>query len=229
MGACAQFVAGVVLARLLRPADFGLMTLALIVQGVALGFGDLGVASALVQRKHITNRHVRTGFTFSVILGLTRRAVMPGAPLAAAIMEEPRITRSFDGCLSVLRSQGPRIVGGALLRRDLDYRRRFFINTFSYLAGYACVTIVLADLGYGVWSLVWGGLAQALLSTIGESWRRVGSTPVLDRPLKLHDLLNYGVGMSLATWVNYLARNGDNFVIGHSRGREPGCITVPIP
>lgn len=221
VGAGAQFVTGVVLARLLRPADFGLMTLALIVQGVALGFGDLGVAGALVQRKHITNRHVRTGFTFSVILGLTLAAVIAmAAPLTATIMEEPRITPLLRWLSLGLAIQGPAVVGGALLRRDLDYKRRFLINTFSYLAGYACVTIVLANLGYGVWSLVWGGLAQALLSTIGIlGSRRVDAHPLLARS-ELHDLLNYGVGMSMATWANYLARNGDNFVIGRYVGTE---------
>jgi PST family polysaccharide transporter len=220
-GACAQFGTGVVLARLLRPADFGLMALALIVQGIAQGFGDLGVAGALVQRKHITARHVRAGFTFSVILGLTLAAVIAmAAPLAARVMAEPRITPLLRWLALSLAIQGPGVVGGALLRRDLDYKRRFLINTFSYLAGYACVTIVLADLGYGVWSLVWGGLAQALLYTIGIlASTRVDPHPLLARS-ELYDLLNYGVGMSLGTWVNYLARNGDNFVIGRYIGAE---------
>ena len=221
VGAGSQFVIGVFLARLLGPADFGLMTLVFIVQGAALGFGDLGVAGAIVQRKDITNRHLRAAFTFSVVLGLALAALIAmAAPLAAAIMGEPRITPLLRWSCLGIAIQGAGGVGGALMRRDLDYKSRFLINTFSYLAGYACVTIVLANFGYGVWSLVWGGLAQSLLSTIGIlASRRIDPRPLLGGP-ELSDLLNYGVGMSLAAWMNYLARNGDNFVVGRFLGTE---------
>ena len=158
------------------------MTLALIVQGIALGFGDLGVAGALVQRKHITNRHVRTGFTFSVILGLTLAAVTAmAAPLAATIMEEPRITPLLRWLSLGFAIQGAGVVGGALLRRDLDYKRRFLINTFSYLAGYACVTIVLASLA--TVSGAWCGAGWRRRSCPrSDFWRPLGSTLVLCSP-----------------------------------------------
>ena len=79
---------------------------------------------------------------------------------------------------------------------------------------------MLAALGYGFWSLVWGALTQSVFSAAGN----LASTPPDVRPLfgrrELKELLNFGVGMSLSTWVNYLARNGDNFIVGRSLGTQ---------
>jgi len=68
-----QFAVSVVLARLLTPADFGVVALALVVLGLARPIGDLGIGNAIVQRKDLTDRHVRVAFTCSVLLGVTVR------------------------------------------------------------------------------------------------------------------------------------------------------------
>ncbi|MEX2302115.1 MAG: oligosaccharide flippase family protein, partial [Bryobacterales bacterium] len=59
-----QFLVVAVLSRLLTPADFGLVSQAMIFVGLANLFADIGVAPALIQRKTITDRHIRVAFTF---------------------------------------------------------------------------------------------------------------------------------------------------------------------
>jgi PST family polysaccharide transporter len=91
IAALSQFAIGVLLARLLPPADFGVIALALMVLGLAGPLGDLGVASAVVQRADLTERHVRTAFTFSVLFGVAVAiGLASAAPLAA------RVVRSAD-------------------------------------------------------------------------------------------------------------------------------------
>lgn len=83
VGAVARFGIGVLIARLLAPADFGVVALALVVLGFAQPFGDLGIASAVVQRRDLTSRHVRVAFTFSVATGVAIAAgLVPFAPVA---------------------------------------------------------------------------------------------------------------------------------------------------
>ena len=96
VGAVAQFAIGVVLARLLQPADFGLITLALVVFGLANGIGDLGIASAIVQRKALTDRHLRAAFTLSVAFGLALSALFAvAAPLGSlALNGKPRLNEN---------------------------------------------------------------------------------------------------------------------------------------
>lgn len=69
VAAVSRFAIGVLLARLLPPNDFGVVALAFVVLGLAGPIGDLGIGGAVVQRTGLTERHVRTGFTFAVLLG----------------------------------------------------------------------------------------------------------------------------------------------------------------
>jgi O-antigen/teichoic acid export membrane protein len=221
VGAVSQLAVGVLLAHLLLPSEFGVVALAFVVLGLAQPFGDLGMAGAIVQRRNLTDRHVRTAFTFSVTLGIAVAIVMAlAAPFGAMVMREPMVTAVLRWLALGFAIQGTTVVAGALLRRRLDFRRRFFIGACSYLVGYGGVAVSLALLGHGVWSLVGGGLAQMLLSAIAElaSVRHV-VRPLLAR-VELNELLHFGFGASLGGWINYLARNGDSFVVGRWMGAE---------
>jgi O-antigen/teichoic acid export membrane protein len=219
IAAVSQLAVGAVLARLLTPADFGLVALAFVVLGFARPLADLGIGGAVVQRAGLSDRHVRTAFTFSVLLGLAIAGGMAAlAPLGAAAMRNPLVTAVLRVLSVGFAVGGTGAVAGALLRRRLDFRRQFYIDTGSYVLGYGGVTIVLAVLGYGVWSLVWGGLCQGLLAAGGQlACVRHSIRPLLGQR-ELGELLHFGVGTSASACVNYLALNGDNFVVGRSVG-----------
>jgi PST family polysaccharide transporter len=219
LNAASQFAIGVLLARLLTPADFGLMALALFVVGLARPVADFGIGNALVQRLTLTDRHLRTAFTVSTALGVIVAAVIAAcAPLASRAVGnlhlEPvvRLLALGSAC------QGMAVVATALLRRDLDFRKQFFTDTFSYIAGYGGVASVLARLGYGVWSLAWGAVAQMLIASVARllivrhTWRPLIGTR------ELQDLLRFGVGAAAVSGVNYIALNGDNFIVGRTLG-----------
>jgi O-antigen/teichoic acid export membrane protein len=219
VGAVSQLAIGVLLARLLTPADFGLMALAFVVLGLARPLGDLGLGGAVVQRARLTDRHVRTAFTFSVLLGLAIAAVIAlAAPLGAVVMRDPRVTPVLRVLSIGFPLQGTAVVAGALMRRELDFKRQFFIDTGSYVLGYGVVGVSLAVLGYGVWSLVWGGLLQTLLSSGAQLVAVRHSIRPLTSRRELADLLHFGIGTSVNGCVNYLALSGDNFVVGRWMG-----------
>jgi O-antigen/teichoic acid export membrane protein len=96
--------------------------------------------------------------------------------------------------------------------------RQFFIDTGSYVLGYGGVGVSLAVFGYGVWSLVWGGLLQTLLSSGAQLVAVRHSIRPLASRRELADLLHFGIGTSLNGCVNYLALSGDNFVVGRWMG-----------
>jgi O-antigen/teichoic acid export membrane protein len=219
VGVAFQFAIGVLLARLLPPADFGVMALAVVVLGLARPLGDLGIGGAIVQRAELTERHVRTGFTFSTLWGLAvAAAIVAAAPLSAVVMRDPEVTPVLRVLAVGFAVGGTAVVAGALLRRTLDFRTQFFIETGSYVLGYGAVASALALRRYGVWSLVWGGLAQTLLASGAQlAAARHSMRPFLARR-ELADLLHFGLGAAMSGWVNYLALNGDNFVVGRSMG-----------
>src|SRR5689334_4459962 len=64
-----QFGVGVMLARLLTPAAFGAVGMALMTMGFARLVGDVGFSAAIIQYPDLTTRHVRVAFTGSVLCG----------------------------------------------------------------------------------------------------------------------------------------------------------------
>jgi PST family polysaccharide transporter len=214
-----QLGVGVVLARLLAPGDFGIVALASVVLGLSTLLGDLGMGVALVQRSVVTERHVRTAFTFSVLLGLGVTAiVMTASPLVAAAMREPALTSVLPALALGFGVRSVAVVAGASLRRRLDFRKLMIIETSSSILAYGGVALTLAFTGYGVWSLVWGGLIQAALaSSLQLVVVRHAIRPLLAKS-ELRELLRFGTGATMSACANYVALNGDSVVVGRLLG-----------
>lgn len=219
VSALSQFAIGVLLARLLSPADFGVVALTRIALGLLGSVGGLGIGEAVVQRAALTERHVRTAFTFSSLFGLTGAiALAVAAPLASELLRNPQVTSVLRVMAIGFAVQGASGIAAALIRRQLDFRHQVFIEVGSYLVGYGIVAVGLALLGYGVWSLAWGSVVQTVLAA-GAQLAVAGHAmrPLLARR-ELGELLHFGVGSAAVAGVNYLALNGDNFVVGRWSG-----------
>ena len=222
-----QFCVAVALARLLPPADFGLAGLALVVIGFVAVLADAGLGSAIVYRRPLSARDVRLAFTLSMTVALALSLTLVAlAPYAAAPFREGALTNVLraESPLFILTAAGS--VARALLRRRLDFRRLFMIDVGSYLGGYALVAVTLAGLGFGVWSLVLGALAQAFVgSTLALT---LAPHPV--RPLLVigesRQLVGYGGADTLNSLVGYGGRSADTLVIGRWLGTaELGLYT----
>ena len=219
VGAGLQFGVGVLLARLLVPADFGVVALSYVVLGLVRPLCDVGVGDAIVQRQELTNRHVRTAATFATLMGIAVAGILVVlAPAFASMMRDARVVPVLRVLAAALAIRSTAMVSDALLRRRLEFRKQVVIETGSYVVGYGCVAVGLALLGYGVWSLVWGALAETLLSSIAQiAVVRHDIRPMLVRR-ELGQLLGFGAGATMSTWANYVALNGDYFVVGRAMG-----------
>ena len=236
VGAASQLLVGALLARLLTPADFGVTALAYVALGLAQSIADLGLGSAIVRRAVVTDRHMRSAFTCSVIAGLSIAAVIAAAaPLGAAAMHESTVTPVLRLLSLGIALRASAVVADALLRRQLDFRRAFFIDATSYALGFGGVAVSLALHGYGVWSLVMGSLVQTLTASIAQlAVVRHPVRPLLARR-ELGDLLGFGFPAAASGCVNYMALNGDYFVVGRLMGavnlglysRAYGLMSLP--
>ena len=87
-----QSVSTVVLARLLTPADFGLVAMVTAITGLAVAFADLGLSEATIQRQEINYDQVSTLFWINVAIGLTLTlATAALAPVLVWFYREPRL------------------------------------------------------------------------------------------------------------------------------------------
>ncbi len=92
------------------------------------------------------------------------------------------------------------------------------------------MAVSLASLGYGVWSLVWGGLVQTLMASIAQlAAVRHPIRPLLERSASSTSCSASALGAALSGCVNYVALNGDYFLVGRLMGTANlGYIPAPM-
>jgi O-antigen/teichoic acid export membrane protein len=143
-----------VLAGILGPRDFGIVSIAVIYITFLQLFLDQGLAAALIQRKHLEQEHIDAVFWMDLVLSFVlilvsivfgrRWAAMNHAP------EVARVISVLSGCILI---EAMALIQSALLRREMDFKSLSIRTNASVLVG-GVVGIVMAFAGFRVWALV---------------------------------------------------------------------------
>jgi O-antigen/teichoic acid export membrane protein len=209
-----QLIAQIALARLLGPEAFGLFAVAFLVVMVGNILVEMGLGSALVQKKHITDNDVRFAFTWVVVAGLamaTMIFLLSGT--IASYFHDPRVADITRGLIPVFIFQALAVVPLSLLKRDLAFKAVQGVQIASYLFGFLLVGVGAALLGAGVWSLVAAWFAQTLSSAIIFNLiRRHAMKPLFNMRDKA--LRDYGARVLLTNMANWTIENVDNLLVG---------------
>lgn len=211
-----------VLARLLAPSDFGLVALALGVVGVATTLVQFGFVHAIIQRRDLRD---------SEIAAVTRLLVFGGAIGGVGIwFLAPVLARTFGSSelLGPLRAFAPLLVlraiaavGEAMLARELRFKVISRINVAATLAGYSFVALIGGLLGLGVWALVLGNLAHAIVKLLAVAvWAPKRGRNVRPDWSALGSFFRFGLGVLVGRTGNQLGRQVDIFLIGKFLGPE---------
>jgi O-antigen/teichoic acid export membrane protein len=170
-----QFAISIVLARILAPADFGVVAMLAIFVAVGGIVIDSGFGSALIQRQNTTRAEESTVFYFNLAMGATIAGLFCLlAPYIAAFFGQP-ILRYLTYAMALnllIGSLGS--IHATLLNRMMDYKTLAKVGVVSsVLAG--MLAVYLASRGYGVWSLAANSLASGTITAILfwtlHSWR----------------------------------------------------------
>jgi lipopolysaccharide exporter len=218
----AQLLVMALLARLLPPADFGLMAIASVALRFASYFSDLGVAPALMQKSELTPQDMSAALALSLGAGcFLYLAVAVSAPWFAAFFhaDELRSLLPVAGATLVLGPMGSLPI--ALLRRRAEFRLASLIEVGSYAIGYGIVGVAAASAGLGVWSLVLATLGQPLfVIAVGFSTVRFGMAKNGMRSALAH-FWRFGSRYSLIGFLEFLSGALDSFYIGRWIGQAP--------
>lgn len=216
-----QFGVGIVLARLLPPADFGLIGVAMVVIGFGRMFVDLGLGQALVQQEEATPRHIRTGFTVTVGVGALLSATgFVAAPLVAAFFRIESVTEVVRALSPVFLFAALGTVARSLLSRRLDFKTLFVVDLFGIMGGGA-VSVGMALSGCGVWSIVAGTLIQTAVTNLAALGAVRHPLLPLVGTAELRSMAGFSTGVSLQKMANYVALQGDFMVAGRLLGATP--------
>lgn len=217
--AASQLLVLAVLARLLAPADFGVVSAAMIVISFSGIFSKLGVGPALVQRPELEGRHLETAVTISILFGIVvGGCVALLAPLAAAFFRMPEVGSVLRVLAWLFPLHGITVVAESMALRGLQFRWLAKVDVLSFVCGYGLVGIACALAGFGVWALVAGQAAQSVLKTV--ALLRISPLPrrlALDRGA-FNELMYFGGGFTVAKIANHIALDADNLVVGRWLG-----------
>ena len=213
-----QFLSQILLARLLVPADFGLVAMAIPVLTLAQTIGELGLAQAVIQRPTLTNAEMSLLFWLSILINAGLAALMlMTAPAVALFYGEPRLTAVLAVFAGMLVLNGIAAQHMALMARQMQFAQMAIVDVACLLAAVAA-GIGSALLGLGYWSLVVmqvGNIAViALLASRLSGWRP--SLPA--RASGVRAMLAFGAHLTGYNLVTYAGSNLDNVLIGAVSG-----------
>lgn len=161
-----SFIVSIVLARLLSPDEYGLIGIVGIFTAVCTTLINGGFGSALIRKKDATDDDYNTAFIVNLCMSLLLYFVIfLCAPLIAKFFEREELTD-----LTRVSSVGM-IVGALALVQQTRLTKRIDFKTQTKITLIASITsgvigIIMAILGFGVWSLVAQGLSSQILKTI---------------------------------------------------------------
>lgn len=213
-----QFGVTALLARLLFPAEFGLLGYATLVTALVATLNELGLGAVLIQRRELATHHLDTAFWASILFALLLWAgVAAGAPIFALFFNEPQLVSVLRALSAGLFLGALGTVHRALLERELHFRPIAVMEVLSALLS-GLIAVVIAWAGGKVWALVaWSLLRNLCLSLI--AWLACPWRPGLrlDRAA-LRELFSFGGNVVGVRFVNYLAANIDYVVVGRFLG-----------
>jgi O-antigen/teichoic acid export membrane protein len=156
-----------ILARLLDPKDFGLLSMVTAFTGVLSLFRDFGLSSATVQRATITEEQISTLFWINILVGgALALLTVVSAPMLAAFYHEPRLSAVTIALAAGFLINAAGVQHSALLQREMRFTALAVINIAALILSSA-IAILGAKAGYGYWALVAMNIVSPVVITLG--------------------------------------------------------------
>ncbi|AFU98953.1 lipopolysaccharide biosynthesis protein [Simiduia agarivorans] len=206
-----SWISTIYVARVLAPADYGIVAISGIFVGLSLMLGGLGLCAGVIQKKGVTKAEMDGVFWLSMGLnGLVFGILFCLAPFIAKWYAIPMLTDVIRVAAFILLISGLSIIPRAIKLKELDFR----FTSLAGMTGGFIITLtafLLAWSGYGIWSLVVSTLAGELVLTViyfyGSSWR-----PSFHYSwVEVKPIARFGVGLMMSRMVQFF--NGKTSVI----------------
>ena len=160
------FLVGIVLARLLTPAEYGLIGICTICIVIFNGIIDSGFSAALIRKKDASRDDYNTMFIVNMVLSLLMYVILYfGAPLIAHFFERPELVDLVRVMGFILILQALSIVQYTVLSKRLDFKTKTKASLIAAVSSGA-IGIGCAFAGMGVWSLAAQQLSRYAIYTI---------------------------------------------------------------
>lgn len=210
------FCRTIILARLLVPADFGLVALALMIVGIVEALSKIRPDFALIHNTQAKRRHYDTVWTFTIIRGaLVAVGLVLVAKPSAQYFDAPELEAVVYCLAFVIFVEGFANVGAVDFYKDLTFDKVFKLN-FTSRFGSAVVAIVIAVIWQSYWALVVGFACNRLLFVV-LSYRMHSFRPWFSLEA-WREVFHFSKWLLPHGIVYSLRQRADSFIIGKMLG-----------
>lgn len=208
------FGVSVILARLLLPAEFGLIGMIGIFMGISSALISSGLGASLIRTENPTQADYSTVFVFNLVGSILLYGIMfIAAPFIADFFKQPLLTSVTRWYCFIFVINAFSAVQVTRLHKHLDFKTETKASLVSTLAS-AITGVVLAYNGFGVMSLVWMAIAGALVNNV-MLWSQSSWTPslIFDRQ-KFRYHFGFGSRMMVSGILDIVFTNAYVLIIG---------------
>ncbi len=157
---------GIFLARLLTPADYGMVGMLSVFSFIAASIQESGFTAALANRKEVSHRDYNAVFWFSTSISFCLYWLLfLSAPLIARFYHNPELVPLARYSFAGFFIAGLGIVPGAYLFRSLQVRQKA-VGTILALACSGTAGIILAYNGYSYWGIATQNIVYSTVLTL---------------------------------------------------------------
>jgi len=206
----------IVIARILTPSDFGVVTIAMIIAGAIEIFGQTGQWLAIIRHPDPTREHYDSAWSVSVLLNLALGIIIwLAAPIAVFYFHEPRASTVVHVVAFRTMIAGFENIGVVNFQRGLQFRRLSVYNTSPSVVAFV-LTLLSALLFRNYWALVIGIMSQQL-TTIALSYIMEPHRPRLTFS-KVGEIWSFSIWTLIRGVGVYLNTQVDKFAVGGFAG-----------
>lgn len=206
------FVSTIVLARLLVPADFGLVALAMMLTGLIGVLGETGLMYYLIRETNPERSHFDTVWTLQTLFGAALMvAVLVLAPLFQHWTDKPDLALTMQLLSVTLLLQGAHNPGVVWFRKNMEFGRDFLTILFPKIAGFV-TTLSLAYAWRSHWALICGILASNVMF-FAQSYVMHPFRPRISLA-RVRDVWSFSIWSLVHAIFEYLAEQIDTLILG---------------
>jgi len=215
-----SFLVSLILARIITPEEYGTYALALVFAGLGDLLKNFGVVDYLIKEKNLTKGKLENAFGLLIITCAVTALLLLGiATLVGDFYDNETLTLliqllSLNVIIAPLGS-----VTNAILRRNSQFKNLGIAQLCTQIGG-LLVTLILAYLGWGVFALAWGLIANGVFIIISYHLLRVSETPSLPKFNNLKPILSYSIFATLSGVVAHFGRTSQNWIMGKALNME---------
>ena len=209
-----QFIVQIVLARILLPNDYGIISLIAIFITIANVFVQSGFNTALIQKKDANETDFSSVFYLSLfVAALLYVTLFSTAPFIANFYDTPQLVAVLRVLSITLFFGAFNSIQNAVISKKMQFKKLFFSSLGSMILS-GMIGIVLAYAGFGVWALV----AQQLInqfSIIVILWFTIKWRPKLIFSFeRIKELFSYGWKLLVSSLIDTLDKNLRSLIVG---------------